>query len=250
MKIGILIPTRERPNLQLTLISSIITTVNNINNVNIYFGVDKDDRYFNIMEKICEAIPCVHMVPIENDGKFIGINRIWNLLAEKCNDEIFGYAGDDFMWKTLNWDVEILKEFNDKNLPDDKIKLVHTYDGHRNGDLSTNAFVHRKYYEVMGYFCRPEFLINYSDSWMYQMFGAFNRIKYRPDITIYHNHWIYKDRDIDTTAKRMLSNGNDKASDVMWAKLRPQHFEDIKKLGEYLKITPDWSKVDPCNQTK
>ena len=30
MKIGILIPTRERPNLQLTLISSIITTVNDM----------------------------------------------------------------------------------------------------------------------------------------------------------------------------------------------------------------------------
>jgi hypothetical protein len=96
----------------------------------------------------------------------------------------------------------------------------------------------------MGYLCRPEFLINYSDSWLYQSFSAFNRLKYRPDITIFHNHWCYKGRDIDNTAKRMLSNGNDKASDAMWTTLRPQHKEEILKLSKYLNIEPDWTKVN------
>jgi rhodanese-related sulfurtransferase len=245
MKIAMLIPTRERPNLQLTLISSIITTVSDINNVDIYFGVDEDDKYFNIMEKIVKAIPCVKMIPIQNNGKFIGINRIWNILADNCKEEIFGYAGDDFIWKTPNWDLEILKEFNEENLPKDKIKLVYCYDGHRNGDLCTNAFTHRQYYEVIGYLCRQEFLINYSDSWLYQSFNAFGRLKYRPDITIFHNHWIYNGRPKDATANRMLSDNKDRFSDEMWAKLKPELHNDIKKLGEYLNMTPDWSKVDP-----
>ena len=36
MKIAILVPTRERMNNRLTLLFSILTTVNDINNVNIY----------------------------------------------------------------------------------------------------------------------------------------------------------------------------------------------------------------------
>ena len=43
MKLGLLIPSRERLNLKLTLISSIITTVDDIDNVTLYFGIDEDD---------------------------------------------------------------------------------------------------------------------------------------------------------------------------------------------------------------
>jgi hypothetical protein len=244
MKLGLLIPSRERLNLKLTLISSIITTADNIDNVNLYFGVDDDDPTKEIAQKIADAIPFVNIVPIANDGKFIGINRIWNMLADKCPDEIFGYIGDDMIFKTPGWDTTILNEFKDENCPEDKIKLVHCYDGFQGEKLTVNAFVHRKYYEVMGYFCREEFLINYSDSWMMQQFSAFNRIKYFPDILIHHNHWVFGQRQKDKTAERMLSDGKDQISDALWQQLKPQRIEDVKKLGAYLKLEPDWSKVD------
>jgi hypothetical protein len=245
MKIGLLIPSRERLNLKLTLISSIITTVDNVDNINIHFGIDADDPTLNTAHKLAHAIPCIKIHIIENEGKFIGINKIWNTLAKQNDDDIFGYIGDDMIFRTKGWDTKIKEQFNEQNLPKDQIKMVHCWDGFQGEKLSVNAFVHRKYYEVMGYFCRPEFLINYSDSWMYQMFKAFDRKTYLQDVFIEHNHWVFKRREIDDTAKRMLSNGNDKASDIMWANLRPQHHEDIKKLGEYLNMTPDWSKVDP-----
>lgn len=107
MKIGILVPTRERPSLQFSLMASVITTVHDINNVNLYFGVDEDDKHIDIVEKATEAMPFVHMVKIKNDGKFIGINRIWNLLAKNSQDEIYCYAGDDFIWKTKYWDLAV-----------------------------------------------------------------------------------------------------------------------------------------------
>lgn len=246
MRIGLLIPSRERLNLKLTLISSIITTVNDINNIELYFGIDEDDPTLDIAEKISKAIPFVKIHVIKNNGKFIGINRIWNQLAAKavhtCN--IFGYIGDDMIFRTKNWDQHILSEFNDNNLPKDQIKLVHCDDGHQGSRLSVNAFVHQKYYEVMGYFCREEFLINYSDSWMYQTFNAFNRITYRSDILIEHNHWIFGNRKKDNTANRMLSNNHDRISDMLWQQLRVEHHKDVEKLGKYLNIDPDWTKVD------
>ena len=56
MKIAILVPTRERMNNRLTLLFSILTTVNDINNVNIYYGVDKDDPTLETIKKVATAI--------------------------------------------------------------------------------------------------------------------------------------------------------------------------------------------------
>ena len=245
MKISLLVPSRERLNLKLTLISSIITTVSDINNVELIFGIDEDDPTRDIVYNIAKAIPFVKIVDIKNDGKFIGINRIWNILADNCKEDIFGYIGDDMIFKTQNWDTEILKEFNKDNCPPDNIKLVHCFDGHRTYDeISINAFVHRKYYEVLGYFCREEFLVNWSDRWMYQTFKAFNRVKYRNDIHIHHNHWVYNDRKKDKTAERMLSDNKDKISDKFWLSLAPQRIEDVEKLSDYLNIKPNWNFVE------
>jgi len=245
MKISLLIPSRERLNLKLTLISSIITTVNDINNVEIVFGIDEDDPTQNIVEKIANAIPCVRIVRIKNNGKFIGINRIWNILADNTSSEIFGYVGDDMIFMTPDWDKKILEEFNKDNCPKDNIKLVHCYDGHRQWDeICVNAFVHRKYYEVLGYFTKEDFLINWSDQWMYQTFNAFGRIKWIKDIHIQHNHWIYGDRKRDKTADRMLSDNHDTISDKLWHDLAPQRIEAVEKLSKYLNLEPDWSKVD------
>ena len=157
MKIGLLMPARERLNLNLTLISSIITSVKDINNVTLYMGIDDDDPTRDIQLKIAEAIPFVKVIPIHNNGKFIGIGRIWNQLAAQSPEEIFGYIGNDMIFRTRNWDEMIIQEFTEPNCPQDKIKLVYCNDARRPGDLCTNAFMHRKYYEVVGYFVREEF---------------------------------------------------------------------------------------------
>lgn len=250
MKISLLVPSRERLNLKLTLISSIMTSVSDINNVELIFGVDEDDPKRDIVHKIAQAIPFVRIVDIKNYGKFIGINRIWNILAANTDNELFGYVGDDMIFMTPDWDKEILKEFNKANCPADNIKLVHCYDGHRDRDeICVNAFVHRKYYEVLGYFCKEDFLINWSDQWMYQTVNAFGRVKYRRDIHIQHNHWIYGDRKKDNTADRMLSDNHDRISDQLWHDLASERVAAVEKLGKYLNIDPDWTKVD-CGKQK
>lgn len=244
-KISLLVPSRERLNLKLTLISSIITTASNINNIELIFGIDVDDPTREIIYKISQAIPFVKIVDIQNDGKFIGINKIWNLLYPQAEGDILGYVGDDMIFKTKNWDLELIKEFNSENCPADNIKLVHCFDGFRTRDeICVNAFIHKKYTDIIGYMCREDFLINWSDQWMYQTFKAFDRVKYRPDICIFHNHWIYGQRSKDAVADRMLSDNKDKISDDLWYTLRPQRVKDVEKLSEYLKMKPDWTKVD------
>lgn len=248
MKISMLVPSRNRLNLQLTFINSIITTVDDINNVNLYFGIDDDDPSREITLKMTDAIPFVNVVPIHNEGKFIGLGNMWNILAGNVTDDVFFYGGDDMIFKTQGWDTEILKEFDEKHLPDDKIKLVHCHDGHRNGELCVNAFVHRKYFELMGYFVRPEFMINWSDQWLHQSFEAFGRIYYKPEIMIFHNHWVFGGRACDDTGARMMSSdkneNNQSISDPLWNSLVQERINDVKKIGEYLNMEPNWDIVD------
>lgn len=243
-KISLLVPSRERLNLKFTLISSIIATTSNIDNVELIFGIDVDDPTRDTVYKMSKSIPFVKVVDIQNGGKFIGINKIWNLLTPHASGDILGYIGDDMIFKTPDWDIQIIKELTDL-LPPDKIKLVHCYDGYRNKDeICVNAFLHKKYVEIIGYLCREEFLINWSDQWLYQTFKAFNRVTFRPDIHIHHNHWVFGQRKKDGVADRMLSDNKDKISDQLWFDLVEERINDVNKLSKYMNLTPDWSKVD------
>lgn len=244
-KISLLVPSRERLNLKLTLISSIITSVKDINNVELIFGVDEDDPTRDIAYKIANSIPFVKVVDIKNDGKFIGINRIWNELYPHATGDVLGYIGDDMIFKTKDWDVKILDEFSEGNLPKDKIKLVHCYDGFRKQDeICVNAFIHKKYTDVIGYLCREEFLINWSDQWLYQTFKAVDRVKWREDIYIHHNHWVFGNRQRDKVADRMLSDDKDTISDQLWFDLAQERIDDVKKIADYINIDPNWDVVD------
>jgi hypothetical protein len=250
MKISILVPTRERMNHRLTLIFSILSTVDDINNVDIYFGVDKDDPTLTTINKIAKGISCLKVVEIENNGKFLGLGKLWNTLADASDADIISMINDDYVFKTQGWDTMLLQEF--ANMPEDKIQAIHCNDEKHGIKLPVNLFCHRKYAEVLGQFMRPEFTINWVDQWLHQMFLAFDRIKYRDDYTIEHRHWVYGKRGRDSTAERMTiadTKQNNQGelvsvSDNLWHELVEERIEDVKKLAAYLKQDPDWSVVD------
>lgn len=247
MKIAILVPSRERMNRRLTLLTSIITTVNDINNVNIYFGVDKDDPTRDLIYKVSNAIPCVKIVDIENNKQFIGLGKMWNICVQNSTEEIISMIGDDMVFKTPNWDLEVIKEFTE-DCPDDKIKAIHCNDDCHGAKLAVNLFCHRKYAEVMGQFMREEFKINWVDQWLHQVFNAFGRLKYRGDIMIEHRHWILGKNVRDNTAERMAIADVNQVSDKLWSELVDERIKDVEKLSNYLKIKPNWSVVDTQNK--
>jgi len=229
-------------NKRLTLLFSILTTVKDINNVNVYYGVDEDDPTLETIEKISKAIPCVNVVKIKNKGIFLGLGKLWNILTNETTEEVISMIGDDMVFKTLNWDEEVIKEFQD--IPEDKIKAIHCNDDCHKAKLAVNLFCHRKYAEVMGQFMREEFKINWVDQWLHQVFSAFGRLKYRDDIMIEHRHWVLGKSNHDNTAARMAQADVNKVSDKLWYDLVDERIKDVEKLSKYLKIEPDWSKVD------
>lgn len=242
MKISILVPTRERMNNRLTLLFSILTTVNDINNVNVYYGVDKDDPTLDTIKKVAQGIPCLKVIEIDNNGKFLGLGKLWNILVDESDDDIISMVGDDMVFKTKDWDIKLLEEF--KAMPSDNIKAVHCNDACHGAKLAVNLFCHRKYAQVMGRFMREEFKINWVDQWLHQVFSAFNRLVYRDDIMIEHRHWVLGKAQRDNTAERMAVADVNKISDKLWYSLKDERVNDVNKLAAYLNLSPDWAKVD------
>lgn len=247
MKIAILVPTRERMNNRLTLLFSILTTVNDVNNVNVYYGVDKDDPTLDTIKKVAQGIPCLKVIEIDNDGKFLGLGKLWNILVDESNEDIISMVGDDMVFKTKDWDIKLLEEF--KSMPSDNIKAIHCNDACHGAKLAVNLFCHRKYAQVMGRFMREEFKINWVDQWLHQVFSSFDRLVYRDDIMIEHRHWVLGKAQRDNTAERMAVADVNKISDKLWYDLVDERIKDVKTLSNYLKIEPDWSKVDTSRIT-
>ncbi len=238
-KIALLVPTRERLNMKLTLISSIITTVDNIDNVKLYFGIDEDDPTRDIVKKIEKAIPFLKVVDLPKvPNEKANIHKMWNTCARASTEEIISMIGDDMIFRTPGWDTEIINRFD--NGPQDKLQLVYCNDGHRGAACPVNAFVHRTYMDINGVFLREEFIANWVDTWLQQVFTALDRIVYLPNYTIEHNHWVFGGRQIDETGQRLLDrNPNDKSkSDALWAPLEPVRVEEVKKLAKIIGMTP------------
>ena len=242
MKIAILIPSRERMNRRLTILTSILTSVSDINNVTIYFGVDEDDPTRDMIKKVASAIPCVKIVDIKNDGKFIGLGGMWNICVDASTEEIISMIGDDMVFLTQGWDEILINEF--KNMPSDQIKGIHCDDGYHGSKLAVNFFCHRRYAEVMGRFMREEFKINWIDQWLHQVFNSVGRLKYCGNILIEHRHWVLGKDKRDGVADRMAIADVNKISDKLWYTLTDERIRDIWKLEDYLKQKADWSKVD------
>ena len=243
MKIAILVPSRERMNRRLTMLMSILTSVKDINNVNVYFGVDEDDPTRDRIKKIAAAIPCVKIVDIKNEGKFIGLGKMWNICSDASTEEIISMIGDDMVFATPGWDEMLIEEF--KKSPADKIYGVHCNDGYHGEKLAVNFFCLRKYADLMnGKFMREEFKINWIDQWLHQVFSSVGRLKYRGDIMIEHRHWVLGKDKKDNVADRMAVADVNKISDKLWYDLVEERIKDVKTISNYMEVKPDWSKVD------
>lgn len=230
-------------NNRLTLLTSILTTVSNPSNVQIYFGVDVDDPTFDLITKIERAIPCVTVVPIPKFDKFPGLGKLWNICAKESSEEIISMIGDDMIFQTQNWDEKLLNEF--EKMPDDNIQGIYCNDGHHGHRLAVNFFCHRDFLLANGgKFMREEFKINWIDTWLEQVFRACGRLTYRGDIMIRHNHFIFTGSGPDRVAAKMAVADVDKISDKLWKSLVNERVNDVKKLAAYIEVTPDWSKVD------
>jgi len=244
MKLALLVPSRERMAGKTSLAESIANTVDDIKNVSLYFGIDDDDPTKPEAIKLAVRYPFIKIVEIHNNGKFDGLGKLWNICARASNEEIIAMIGDDMEFKTKFWDTKILEEFNTTHCPKDNVKMVYCYDGRHGHKIAVNAFIHRRYMEINGYFMREEFRVDFIDLWLQQVFSALGRIRYRGDIHIEHNHWSFGKMAVDNVAKNLRGNNYPAISQQLWRDLISERVKEVEKIAKVINVKPDFRKID------
>jgi hypothetical protein len=239
MKIALLVPSRERLDKKLELVNSIKDTVSNIDNVSLYFGTDNDDPTREQAKELFKNDSFVKFVPIETNGKFLNLGIMWNICAKASTEEIISMIGDDMVFITKNWDLEILKEFSPEVCPSDNFKMIYCYDGRHGAKVAVNCFIHRVYMDLTGYFCREEFPVDKIDIWLQQIYNSFKRLYYRGDIHIEHKHWSFRKSAKDIVACRMRENNAEDRSNYLWSSLLTQRMEEAQIISKKLNLPYD-----------
>ena len=245
MNIALMCPTRNRMNKLMTLVSSLVCTIDNNKNVILVLGVDEDDpakKHYAFLEK---NIPFIRLVEFQNNGKFLGLSTMWNTMAKKIDADIYAMIGDDMTFMTPGWDIEILKEFTEPNCPKDKIQMLHCNDGMRGPGnihaavppLCVNFFLHKNYIQATGYFVEPYMENTHHDTWPQIIFDKLGRTKYRHDILIKHLHYSETNGKMDN-----VSTNLEKLRENIWNNNNFVHTykkemeDEIEKLLNYIQV--------------
>jgi glycosyltransferase involved in cell wall biosynthesis len=227
--ISIILPTRGRPENLKRMINSILITATYPENIEMCFRVDSDDiESIKTLITLSEKIN----INIKIGTKYQCHGYYWNEAWEMASNDVLQMSGDDFVYHTKGWDVEVLKEINKY---DDKMVMVYGRDGIQEGKLATHHFMHRRWHEAIGQFVQLRTKVFYHDTGNDVLATKIGRRCYRSDLYFEHLHWTSKKSELDSVGKYMRTkSGNDNIiweSKENWDALE----EEAKKLRKLLK---------------
>jgi hypothetical protein len=233
------------------LIKSLDETIKYKDNTILYLGVDKDDPTIKETHQLAKDYKFVKIIEIENNGEFLGLGKLWNVMMESVPDDVLAMVGDDMVFETKDWDEKILNDFSSEKLPNDKFLMVHCNDGMRGPNniypdvqpFPVNSFIHRSYYDTFGYYVREEWKHGFHDNWINDIYTAVDRKKYYHDIMIRHLHWSDNSNDtkLDNVSAVLEENYKKGQTIISYGdpkliEIRKNEIEKINQLKEECKI--------------
>jgi len=242
-KIALLVPSRERIGKKALLADSIAKTTDNLDNVRLYYGVDMDDPTRDKAYEIAEKHEFVKIIDIPA-GPFKGLGRLWNICAKETDEEIIAMIGDDMVFMTPSWDKHVIKEFEAPLVAEDGFKMVYCYDGRHGRKMAVNAFINRSYVDLTGYFMREEFMCDFIDLWLHQVYASIGRLKYLGNIHIEHNHWSFGKSAQDAVVHRIRGGSNVAISRDLWGKTFNERKHEAKMIAKHIGVEADMSKIN------
>jgi hypothetical protein len=215
--ISVLCPTRNRPdNVRRLLASGRGTATGPVQYV---FYCDSD-----------ALLPAdVAMAPdvITVAGPRIVLSDMWNKCAEHAEGDVFMQCGDDIIFRTPAWDATVYSVL--ARYPD-KIVFVYGRDGLHAPDFGTHGFVHRRWYETLGYFTPPYFSSDYGDTWLNDLAKRVGRHVHVTEILTEHMHPVAGKADWDQTHQERLARRTRDNVASIWARTTPEREADARKL--------------------
>lgn len=218
--ISILLPTRGRPDNVRRLLESAFETAST--EVEFVVYVDDDDPTRDETRDVLHR----HGVVVV-DGPRVVLSETWNRCWERARFDVFMHCGDDIIFRTPNWDVRVLEEFD---AWPDRIVLVHGRDGFQDERLGTHSFIHRRWTDVVGYLVPPYFSSDYNDLWLTEVADALGRRRYLADVYTEHMHPVAGKAELDQTHRERIERHRQDDVDRIYRGLAERRLEDVAKL--------------------
>lgn len=225
MNIALLVPTRKRPDNLKRFYESAMATASKPNTIEVIAYVDDDDDSYDF------KLPRLRWVR----GPRVVLSECWNRCAEMAVSPILGHMGDDIIFRSNNWDSQILEVF--RSYPDN-IVFVHGDDmsGVHLSNFGTHGFIHRDWVDTVGYFVPPYFSSDWNDTHLNDMANAIGRRVYVDSVKTEHMHYMFGKSDKDITHEERLARGaRDKVDELYKSdKLTKERMADAQKLQDVI----------------
>lgn len=218
-KIGILIPTRERPDDFIIFADSWRNTTEGLSDVIVW--VDDDDKsYDEIKSKYPEFI--------YETGERNTPLTLLNKLAIKYQDkyDYLSFMEDDCNFNTNGWEsvfIKKLEELGDNGIVWGNDLLNKDY-------IVGLPFINSKIVKKLGYMSPPEIKYLWVDHWWKKIGEALNSLYYFPNIIIEHRHYSTGKRIKDSISDNVDINGKMDTDLFNNIYMKQRFYLDIEKL--------------------
>lgn len=227
-RVSLLVPTRGRPDQFWEMVTSAVATATGSIEFSRVrdFGDPTRDRYLEY-PRLWEpdAFRMWDSFNYTEDG--YSLSGLWNLAAEVVEGDILMQCADDIRFRTDGWDRAVIDAFD--QYPD-KIVYVYGRDGITDERMATHGFMHRRWYETLGYFTWPEFSSDYGDLWNHTIAERLGRLHYLPDVYTEHLHPSVGKAELDQTHLDRIDRDADDRNYERWEAAQPALDEAVAKL--------------------
>ena len=182
--LSLILPTRGHPRLVKQLFDSIVNTTSDLNRLEVVLYVDQDDP-----ESLAIDHPLLSFTRLTGHGETMG--SITRLCYEKCRGKFVMLLNDDMIFRTKNWDVQVLEQF--ARFPDG-VALVYGNDLYYGKKMATFPILSRIACDMMGGICPPDYRRHCIDPHILDVFQRLERLGhkrsiYLPHVVFEHMHY-------------------------------------------------------------
>lgn len=199
------------------LVESIRATATTPVEVVFYMDLDDPDSHQTAVE-----LGAKHVI-----GERIVLSDMWNVAAAQASGEILMMCGDDIVFRTPGWDKRVLEAFD--QYPD-KIVLVYGNDLIQHERHATHPFIHRRWYEAVGYLVPNGFSCDWSDTWLNDVAIELGRRHYLPDVITEHMHPVAGKARLDESHRERLARGRRDNVRELYVARADERAVDVEKL--------------------
>ncbi|HJS83553.1 MAG TPA: hypothetical protein VJ742_12040 [Nitrososphaera sp.] len=220
------------------LITSILDTASNPDNIECIFYIDQDDNSYNtggkrpvsiLTERTHRGGVWAHWIT----GSRIVLSEMWNVCYKHAKGPYYMHCGDDLIFRTEDWDTKLIAGFDPYP---DKIAFVFADDGSDWGKtMGTHGVLHKNWVDTVGYFVPPYFSSDYNDTWLNDVAEMIGRKVFVPGVYNEHMHYSFGKAELDQThAERLERHARDNVAQI-YEDMLPQRQEDAQKLRAFIR---------------